>query len=492
MGAASSGGADIKAEFNSMRINGDIQVRISIDPTVPGGDKISEAIDKRTDLIFQKFLEEAQKQIFDPAPFSEKPAEASGGFLGIGGGGALKLREDRSTVSLHYHEKREMAYLQENQVSGQLEGLYDVLKSDPSAEKKYFVTLYIDDWERKVTRLVKPVVNWPDPAKKWSGEPVSFLSVQVGYPDTQGAVQWDGHVFQSADGANAQWNTAMAKKNQSDVTNPPSGWAPDKTFIKRKIHFSEPPSDLEDPFVRIAVEQNEVELDSGPNGKLVDDLNLEVRVDNVGALSVGPIFLGVDLEGPKQIVEVTFQAAGKRLDGKDRPSVKLSWSSTDQNEPRYWMIFTGQPEFLPKYQYQVRVVVKGSIMTHGMEWVGPWVDAGGNGPLMVRVPTPEDAGVTVVQRTITPVAATTGTAATAPAGAPPTGTLPGRAPAGQPPSVGAGASRWRAMAKPLKIVHSQREVFTRRKLQAQVPAPRPAPLVRRPAAALHRRRTNAI
>jgi hypothetical protein len=434
--AAAHGGwwfwsADIKAEFNNLRLNGDIQVQISVDPTIPGGEKIQEMIDKRTDLVFQKFMEEAQKVIFDPASFSEKPAEASGGFLGLGGGAAFKLRQDRTTLSLHYHEKREMAYLQEYPISGQLEGLYDQLKADPSSEKKYFINLYIDDWDRKITRHFKPVVNWPDASRKWAGEPVSFLSVQTGYPDVNGAVQWDGHVFQASDGPNADWYTAMAKKNKADVANPPSGWNPDLTFIKRKIHFNEPPSEMENPFVRIAVERNEVDLDPGPNGTLANDINLEVRVDNVGALNVGPIFLGVDLETPKQIVEVTFKALGKSIDGNERAPVKFSWGLNDQAEARYWMIFTGQPDFVPKYQYQVRVLVKGSIMTHGMEWIGPWIEASGNGPLMVRVATPEDPGVTVISRTITSAA----TAGAPYAGAPkPSGN--GKLPAGQPPAVG--------------------------------------------------------
>jgi len=401
--AAHAGGwfwsADIQAEFNSMRIAGDIQVQISIDPTIPGGDKISEQIDKRSDLVFQKFMEEAQKVIFDPPPYNEKPAEASGGFLGLGGGAAFKLRRDQTNLSLHYHEKREMAYLQENQVSGQLEGLYDQLKADPSAEKKYFINLFLEDWDRKVSRVYKPVVNWPDASRKWVGEPVAFLSVQVGYPDTQGAVQWDGHVFEPSAGPDAKWTTQAAMKQKTDVTNPPADWEPAKTFLKRKIHFNEPPSESENDFVRMYVEKNEVDLDPGPNGTVTDEINGEVRVDSVGALNVGPIFLGVDLEGPKQIVEITFQAEGKDSGGNDRPPVKFSWNADNQTEPRYWTIFTGQPDFVPKYKYQVRVVVKGSIMTHGMEWVGPWTASSGNGPLMARVPTSEEEGVTIVSRT---------------------------------------------------------------------------------------------
>jgi hypothetical protein len=179
----------------------------------------------------------------------------------------------------------------------------------------------------------------------------------------------------------------------ADVTNPPSGWQPDMMFIKRQVHFNEPPNETENPFVRIAVEKNVVELDEGENGVLQKDINLEVRVDNVGALNVGPIFLDADLENAKQIVEVEVKALGQTWDGKERAPVRFTWRFEDQAEPRYWMIFTGQPDFVPKYQYRVRVIVKGSIFTEGMEWMGEWVDAGANGPIMFSVPTAESEGV---------------------------------------------------------------------------------------------------
>lgn len=395
---------DVKAEFNNMVISGDIKVVVEIDTTLPNADKLQEAIEKRSDVVFQKFMDEAQKRIFDPAPADIKPAEASAGAFGFFGGGgyALKLRHDRTHLTLDYDERREIAYLQEYPISGQLEGLYDEIKKDPENEKKYFTTLFLDDWERKVSRVVKPVVNWPDSEQKWAGEPVSFLSAQIGYPNGEGALQWDGHIFQRTDPPDAYWDTAMSMKELNQVKNPPKGWTPDKTFVKRQIHFTEPPNENENPFVRISVEKNVVDLDPGDNGTPTSDMNLEVRVDNVGVLSVGPMFLGADLETPKQVVEVTFRATEKRADGTDRPPVKFGWKYDDQTEPRYWMIFTGEPGFIPKYQYQVRVIVKGSIFTKGMDWTGPWIDAAASGPLMVTVPTPDDPGV--VKRDLVPTA----------------------------------------------------------------------------------------
>uniref|UniRef100_Q01P87 Uncharacterized protein n=1 Tax=Solibacter usitatus (strain Ellin6076) TaxID=234267 RepID=Q01P87_SOLUE len=400
--------ADIQAQVNIMRMNGTLTVVSEVDTTLPNADKIQEQLDKRTDLIVQKFMDQAQKTIFDPAPFNEKPAEASGGFLGFGGGAAFKLRVDKTHLHLMYDERKEMAYLQDYPISGAMEGLYDVIKKDPTAEKKYFTTLYLDDWERKVSRIVKPVVNWPNAAQKWVGEPVAFLSAQIGYPNTQGVLQWDGHIFQPNDPPDAMWNTAMAMKAATDVANPPANWKPDQTFLKREIHFNEPPNETEYPFVRIAVEQNMVDLDPGDNGRPTSDINLEIRVDDAGALNVGPINLDVDLDNAKQIVEVTFQAQGQKADGTDRAPVKFSWNYTDQAEPRYWMIFTGQVDYIPKYKYQVRVIVKGGIFTKGMSWTGPWVDASANGPIMVTVPTEEDAGVTITRDYVPQAAVVTG------------------------------------------------------------------------------------
>ncbi len=384
---------DVQAEFNSMRLDGTIDVTIEVDTTLPNAQALQESIDKRSDLVFQKFMDEAQKVIFDPAPFQEQPAEASGGFLGWGGGVALKMREDRTHMHLSYDEHREMAYLQNYPVSGQMEGLYDVIKKDPTQEKKYFTTLYLSDWERKVSRIVKPVVNWPDPSQKWVGEPVSFLSAQIGYPNTDGVIQWDGHMFQASDGPDAVWNTATEMKATGDVAHPPPNWTPDKTFVKRQIHFAEPPNETENPFARVSIEKNVVDLDPADIGRPLSDINLEVRVDNVGALNVGPIILNVQLENAAQMIVVTFQAMGLTDAGTPRVPVRLQWQYADQDQPRYWMVFTGQPGYLPMFTYQVDVIVRGSIFTKGMEWLGPVVRASGNGPITISVPTPTDPGV---------------------------------------------------------------------------------------------------
>src|SRR5262249_20664307 len=193
-------------------------------------------------------------------------AQANSGGWFWGGAVALKYRRDETKLNLSYDQTVKEQYLQDNVISSSLEGFYDEIKRDPNAEKKYFTTLYLDDWDRKVTRIVKPVVNWPDPTRKWVGEPAAFLSVQIGYPATGGDIQWTPHIFQNTDtGDMTRWDPAFAKKNAGDVINAPAGWTPDKTFVKRKVHFLEPPSELDSPNMRVFVEQNVVDLDPGQN-----------------------------------------------------------------------------------------------------------------------------------------------------------------------------------------------------------------------------------
>ena len=399
--AAHAGGlfwsADIKVQFDALRESGDITVHTFIDQSLPGADKLQAYMDQRSDLVFQKFMDLAKTTIFDPAPFNEQPAEASGGLLGgvFGGfGGAMKLRKQRTTLHLEYHETKEMAYLQDYQVGGTLDGIGEAIRANPAKEKTYFTTFDVGDWDRKVTRFVKPIVNWPDPTQKWVGEPVAFLSVQVGYPNTAGEMQWDGHAFNPKDGADSNWNTATYQKALTDVTNPPKGWAPDTMFVKRQIHFAEPPSEFEMPFARVQVEKSIVDLDPGDFGTPEKDINLEVRVAEAGTLSVGPILLGTQLTDDTQFVEVTLQASGTRDDGKPRDPVKFTFKFVDQTEPRYWLVYTGQPGFVPKFTYSIRVVVKGTLFTHGQEWTTTPVETGGSGPIMITVPTPDDPGVT--------------------------------------------------------------------------------------------------
>lgn len=382
---------DVQAEFNNMRQSGTIEVDLKVDPTIPGGEEIARAIDERSNLIVEKFMEAARKVIFEPPAPTVEPAQASsgGGFFSPWGAGlALKYRRDETHLDLEYHEKRQVAHLQDHVVSSSLAGMYDEIKRDPDAERKYFLTVPLDDWPRKIARVCRPVVAWGDDA-------VEFVSVQLGYPNTAGELMWEGHSFgkESAEGADNTWKYAIGQKKLEEVSTPPAGWEPDKTFVKRKVHLAEPPSELEDPYTRIQIDKNVIDLDPEPSGTILNDTTLEVRADSAGRLAVGPLELGVALTDATQVVEVVMEPTDESGNPIGRPQVRFRWKMADYDAPRRWLIFTGDPAFRPFFRYQVEVTVKGTLFEDGKAWTGPWVATNGNGPLTINVPRADDPGV---------------------------------------------------------------------------------------------------
>jgi hypothetical protein len=340
-------------------------------------------------------MEMAKKVIFDPPQPSVEAAQSKTSLLSnlgmFSAGLALKYRRDSTQLNLYYHETRQIAYLQEVPISGSLEGLYEEIRTNPEAEKKYFQTIDLNDWPQKLSRITKPVVNY-------ESMPVAFLSVQHGYPNTRGEINWVPYVFEKKDPDDARAIFEFTQKQADQVSNPPQGWKPDMSFLKRKVHMKEEANPFANSFERIQIRDNIIDLDPSPNGTLINDATVEVRADDAGRLRVGPIGLGVEIENSKQIVEVIFQLTDDQYRVReDFEPVRFTWSYEDQNSSRYWAIYSQDATVRPYFKYQVKVTVKGTLTTKGMEWAGPWVNSLGNGPLMISVPAPEDRDTTILR-----------------------------------------------------------------------------------------------
>lgn len=421
---------DIAVELNALHTSGAITVELSIDGTVPGADKLEEEIQKQKALITQILLEQAKSVIFAPMPTVKpaeaKPADGPGGFLGsvcgFGGGGfALKYQKDTVDAHFTYTEIVNRRFLQPTVIGGTLDGFYDVIKADPDAEKKYFTTLYLDDWSRKITRFARPVVDWPAVDSPLVGDPVDSVSVNFFYPASDGSVSSRGAMFTAPTHAatppattdpgttapesatlmegspSAVFVLHTSRKDASDVTHLPEGlegWEPDVTYVKRTVHFRELGDDAASQYVHVTVEQPTVELDPGRYGTPVTAKEVEVRASDTGVLAVGPIFASLDFDDDTEVFELWLRPHGTRADGGTRPVSKFRFTKDDVTTPRLWKIYTGQADFVTEYDYRVHVLVKGTLKhPDGDEWYGPWTPASGNGELTFHVPAKTDVGV---------------------------------------------------------------------------------------------------
>jgi hypothetical protein len=432
--------ADLKATWNNLRMSGDITVEIELDKTIPGADNKEEMINKYSEMLIGMWLDQAKQVIFQPMPEVQDPGPPRTGGIansifgwGFGAGFNLNYRRDKVEIANSFTFDIDQVYAQPHTMGGAVDGIAEVIAKDPAQRSKYLRTLYLDNWERKITTVCRPVVNWPDPDRGWHGDPVRYVSVQVGYPDVDGRIAWSAHDFTRpakpsevtastvvGDGApvadttpadpassttlvyasgasNEVFFARQTQKKADEVANAPDGWRPDQVFVRRTIHFDEPPSESADPYVKLLVEVNDVDLDPGEFGTRTDKLDVPVRADHAGVLSLGPISINVALPEETDVVEVELQAGGKTAAGDDRPVVRFRYQKKDRDTERYFSVYTGQPGYLPEYRYRVRVIREGTLDAAGQEWVGAWVDGAGNGPLTVRVPRKTDPGVEVIE-----------------------------------------------------------------------------------------------
>lgn len=400
--AAASGGAffakaEIAAEFEKLRQQGDITVSVVVDQTLPGADAIAERLEKSADLLVDKFTDLAMKTIFAPVtPIEAAKAPKRKGWSPWSFGASVKIVQRQHSLRINFRREQVFKYNREDVISSTLVGLRRELEANPDAAGKYFSRVPLGDLSAKLRRIVHPVANWQsDPSQLWRGDPVSGIGVQFGYPMLDGELRWKGRQFTAAGGDSQSWEPEWPQHRAGEVTDAPAGWSTDETFVKRTVFFDEPPSALEDPHNRVIVEKNVVQLDPAPHGTLVSDISVDVRVDSVGVLEVGPIQLGTVLADDTQVVEVEIKPDGEYQDddGATRPrdSVRFSFTGSDQAEPRRLKLFTGDPTYVPAFKYRVRVIVKGTLFTDGMEWSGGWVDGAGTGPLTVEVPKPNEA-----------------------------------------------------------------------------------------------------
>ncbi|MBO1413022.1 hypothetical protein [Streptomyces sp. FH025] len=381
--------ADIKARFDELRKSGDVKVEIKVPGNFPGADKVAQQLSERSDLLVDKFLELANRVIFEPAAPKETAAEASSSASGASPWGfavALKAGMESTTLELSYQETSQFSHLQTHVVSSSLDGmLQEMASGGAEAEKKYFPLIYLDDYPHKLVRNCVPIV-------KWQTGIFNSLSVQLGYPEKNGQLLWEGHVFtRPATGDKPEVYTyRQAQKRLTDVTNPPVGWKPDVTFVKRTVHFDEP--DPNDDYVVAHLESGlgALEIDPSPNGTPLNEELVEVRGESARMASTEIAFKSTKkLFKEDWYLELVLEPVDDDDQPLDRPSATFIGVQADISLKRHWVVYPVDPTHKFRYRYKVTV----TDLAEDSEWTSPY-QVSTTDKLSVRVPKKNDPGVT--------------------------------------------------------------------------------------------------
>jgi hypothetical protein len=369
---------DIQLAFNNAVKKGIITKQITIDNEVltPEQEKNYEA---QVDKTFDKFLDTAQKVIFDVQPPKIDNAKADDpGTVGVSF--AMKFQRDQSHLTLDFKEEIDETYIKDNVISAHLMGFYDVIKNDSGAEKKYFDTVHLAEGFRKVHVIASARAFWPD--ADGNGDPLEQLVLQVGYPDSSGAIVYKNSGLYM-DNIGAPKSTALApaiwtKDNKSRILlfdferqkNLPSDQQ-NVIYVKRTVRFQQKPS--------VNVPNRTVIF---PEEKTTEH-SIEVNAEALAALNVGPIQLDTRLDERTKAM-ITFKQ------GSRNPET-LRFDANTVNKPQFFQVWTSDPANALKWTYQVQMFIQSKVAgVPAITYSGPEIEMAGSTPLIAQVPMPPD------------------------------------------------------------------------------------------------------
>ncbi|WP_454802129.1 hypothetical protein [Mucilaginibacter phyllosphaerae] len=368
---------EIQAAFNSAVQKGIITKSITIDNEIltPEREKLYEA---QVDKTFDKFMEIAQKVIFDPQPPKVENAKAADtGAIGVSF--ALKFEHNETHLQLDFREEINETYIKDNTISAHLMGFYETLKDDPANEAKYFDTVHLAEGFRKIHVIASARAFWPDENGN-GGDPIEQLLLQVGYPDSTGAIVYkNSGLFMDGVGAEKSAATAPAiwtRKFKDRIiifdferqNNLPADQQ-SVIYIKREIRFLEKPNvEVPDHTLKISEEQT-------------TEHSIEVKAEVLGTLRVGPIELDTTLDDRTKMM-ITFKRP-------DRDPVTLRFTADTLGNPQFFEAWTADPKDAVKWSYQVTMIIESRVAgIPSVTYTGDEIDMAGSVPLIAKTPFP--------------------------------------------------------------------------------------------------------
>ena len=371
--------ADVQLAFNSAVKNGIITKKVIIDTEVLTTEQ-EKNYEAQVDKVFDKFLDMAQKTIFDPQPPKIDNAKAADPTP-IGVSLALKFQHDETHLTLDFNEEIDETYIKDNVISAHLMGFYDLLKNDSSQEQKYFDTVHLDEGFRKIHVIASARAYWPD-ASGNGGDPIEQLVLQVGYPDSSGAVVYKNSGLY-LDNASATKSTNLA----------PALWTKDNKSRIIIFDFERqnnlPPDQQNVIYVKRTVRYQEKSCVEIP-GRTVDfpeekttEHSIEVKADALGVLHIGPVQLDTKLDDRTKAM-VTFKKANRNPE-------TMRFAVDNISQPQFFEAWTLHPEDALNWSYQVQMIIESKVAgVPGINYTGDETPMVGSVPLVALVPMPPD------------------------------------------------------------------------------------------------------
>ncbi len=371
--------ADVAVAFNNAVKAGVITKAMTIDTEVltPEREKMYEA---QVDKVFDKFLDAAQKSILDVQPAKIDNAKAADtGAIGVSF--AMKYQHDENHLTLDFNETIDETYIKDNTISAHLMGFYDQFQNNPKEEKKYFDTVHLDEGFRKIHVIATARAFWPDANGK-GGDPIDSLVLQVGYPDSKGAIQYKASGLfmkdisspKSTSPTNAIWKEGNKDMVMIfDFTREDNLPAEQQNiiYVKRTVRFKITPS-VEIPNQTLEFEEEKTTAHS-----------IEVKAEAPGRLIVGPIVLDTKLSD-KVVAMITLKK-------DNRNPETLRFTVDNIKEPQYFEAWAMKPEDVLNWSYQVTMFLES---THpgipSITYSGEEKHMSGSMPLIAEVPLPPD------------------------------------------------------------------------------------------------------
>lgn len=294
---------------------------------------------------------------------------------------ALKSRKQEFKGSFEYKKEINKQVLRDDILSSQMEGLFDEISENDEAHDRYFSKVFFEEGFRKVHVVARANANWQENGK--AGDPIDSVNLQVGYPDSEGNLNWksaarfkenEAQKKFSAEPSVVSWTPNTKNRLYAfDFTRHESEDRPnEQVHLKKMIRFKESP----DVAVEELVETEET-----------DTHVVEVRADSAGHLNVGPISLDMPIGKDNDQIQVKVMVKTPTFGEK-----VFSFDHTNENKERNYSVWYASEEEIEPYEYKVEAIVKGRRFgQQAIRWEGEWQEQTGSGALVAEIPpVPED------------------------------------------------------------------------------------------------------